>query len=102
MGREVKDIHLPWLIHEFQRQFGPIEVHLLQAGTGNSSKLSWIASRTCLGAGFREALYQHTEGHALCTVEMLRDMQERGDLVQNEAGCWVEGSAVDWAAPQPM
>ena len=34
-----------------------------------------------LSTSFRQALYQHTEGHPLFVVELLRDMQERGDLV---------------------
>jgi len=30
------------------------------------------------------------------TVELLRGMQERGDLVQGEGGRWEEGEALDW------
>ncbi len=50
-----------------------------------------------LGRAFREALFRHTGGHALFTVELLREMQARGDLRQDEAGYWVEGEAIDWA-----
>jgi hypothetical protein len=32
----------------------------------------------------------------LLTIELLRDMQERGDLVRDEAGRWVEGPVLDW------
>ena len=49
-----------------------------------------------LGSGFREALYRQTGGHALFTVEMLQGMQERGDLVRDEEGRWVEGGALNW------
>jgi adenylate cyclase len=49
-----------------------------------------------LGEGFRWALLQHTDGHPLFTIELLRDMQERGDLVRDERGRWVEGPALDW------
>jgi predicted ATPase len=49
-----------------------------------------------LGTGFRDKLYRQTGGHALFTVELLRGMQERGDLVRDEAGRWVEGSFLDW------
>jgi predicted ATPase len=51
-----------------------------------------------LGRAFREALFQHTGGHALFTVELLREMQDRGDLVQDEEGYWVEGPVLDWSA----
>ncbi|MBN1640343.1 MAG: tetratricopeptide repeat protein [Anaerolineae bacterium] len=50
-----------------------------------------------LGASFREALYHHTDGHPLFTIELLRDMQERGDLIQDALGRWVEGPVLDWA-----
>jgi len=49
-----------------------------------------------LGPEFREALFRRTGGHALFTVELLREMQERGDLRQDEQGQWVEGPAIDW------
>jgi tetratricopeptide (TPR) repeat protein len=49
-----------------------------------------------LGDAFRETLHQHTRGYPLFTVELLRGMQERGDLVQDGEGRWVEGAALDW------
>ena len=51
-----------------------------------------------LGATFREQLYQHTEGHALFTIELLRAMQERGDLVRDEDEAWTEGAVIDWGS----
>jgi ABC-type oligopeptide transport system substrate-binding subunit len=51
-----------------------------------------------LGEDFREALFQHTAGQALFTVELLRDMLERGDIVKNEEGQWVESPTLDWGA----
>jgi ABC-type oligopeptide transport system substrate-binding subunit/DNA-binding SARP family transcriptional activator len=50
---------------------------------------------------FRKALHGHTGGHPLFTVELLRAMQERGDLVQDAAGRWVEGRTVDWECLPP-
>jgi hypothetical protein len=54
-----------------------------------------------LGKDFRETLFRHTNGHALFTVELMRGLQERGDLVKDEAGCWVAGSALDWETLPP-
>jgi tetratricopeptide (TPR) repeat protein len=45
---------------------------------------------------FRAALSERTGGHALFTVELLRAMQERGELVRNAGGRWVTGPALDW------
>jgi predicted ATPase len=54
-----------------------------------------------LGAAFRETLYRHTGGHPLFTIELLRGLQERGDLTRDEAGRWIEGPALDWATLPP-
>ncbi len=51
-----------------------------------------------LGEGFRPALFGRTGGHPLFTIELLRAMQGRGDLVRDEAGRWVTGPALDWEA----
>jgi adenylate cyclase len=96
LGRDAGRHPLASLIHEFQRQFGALEVDLPQAGGRQFVDAFLDSEPNRLGAAFRQALYARTRGHALCTVEMLRDMQERGDLVRDEAGRWVEGPAVDW------
>jgi DNA-binding SARP family transcriptional activator/tetratricopeptide (TPR) repeat protein len=49
-----------------------------------------------LGGGFREQLFERTEGHALFTIELLRAMRERGDLFKDPDGIWVEGPVLDW------
>ncbi len=51
-----------------------------------------------LGGGFREALFGHTSGQALFTVELLQDMQERGDIVLDEEGRLMESPTLDWGA----
>jgi DNA-binding SARP family transcriptional activator/predicted ATPase len=51
--------------------------------------------------GFRQDLFAHAGGHPLFTVELLRAMQERGDLVQDDTGSWVPGPALDWAELPP-
>src|SRR5207249_241731 len=48
------------------------------------------------GSTFREALFARTGGHALFTVELVREMQERGDVRQDEDGQWIDGPAIDW------
>ena len=51
-----------------------------------------------LDEGFRAALLRRTDGQALFTVELLRAMRERGDLVRDAAGCWMPGPTLDWDA----
>lgn len=49
-----------------------------------------------LGEDFRAEMHRRTHGHALFAAELLLDMQERGDLVQDESGEWIEGELLDW------
>ncbi|MFQ5859688.1 MAG: tetratricopeptide repeat protein, partial [Anaerolineae bacterium] len=86
---------------EFKRYYGDIWIHLGQADEAVGRQFVNALLDTepnRLGEAFRQALFQHTRGHALFTSELLRDMQERGDLVQDRAGRWIEGSTLDWGA----
>ena len=48
------------------------------------------------GEEFRAGLFRRTGGHPLFTVELLRSLRERGDLVQDSCGAWHEGPHLDW------
>ena len=87
------------LLNEFKRQFGDILINLDQVTRDDDIRfvnayLDLEANR--LDDGFRQALFQHTGGHALFTVELLREMKERGDLVQDQQGTWVVGPDLRW------
>lgn len=86
---------------EFKRYYGDVWVDLSQASEQEGQHfvdafLSTEPNR--LGQEFRQALYHHTNGHPLFTIELLRAMQERGDLVRDEQGRWIEGQILDWKA----
>ncbi len=49
-----------------------------------------------LDDGFREALVAHTGGHPLFTIELLRDLQERGDIVRGDTGAWSAREHLEW------
>ncbi len=49
-----------------------------------------------LGAQFRDALYVQTGGHALFTVELMRTLQERGEIAKDAAGRWTVPEALNW------
>jgi len=49
-----------------------------------------------LGPAFREVLFHRTGGHAFFTVELVREMQERGDVRQDNEGQWIDGPAINW------
>jgi predicted ATPase/DNA-binding XRE family transcriptional regulator len=90
---------LAGILGELKRRHGDIWLDLgdLAPAEGQRFVEAYLDTQpNRLGRAFREALFQQTEGHALFTVELLREMQERGDLRQGEAGYWVEGEAIDW------
>ena len=50
-----------------------------------------------LDAGFRHSLYKQSGGNPLFTVEFLKDLQERGELLKDEDGFWVVGRQREWS-----
>lgn len=95
-GRNGERHPLEPVIYEFQRQFGANQIDLQQAA-GQPLVEALVDHRpNRLNPAFRAALYRQTQGHPLFTVEMLRDLQARGNLVQDQAGYWVEGQAINW------
>ncbi len=99
LGRGGERHPLESVVNELQRYSGDIFVDLGQAAEAEGRHFvdAFLDSMpNGLGKGFREALFRHTEGHPLFTIELLRDMQERGDMVEDEEGRLVEGPALDW------
>ncbi|RME42114.1 MAG: hypothetical protein D6791_18520, partial [Chloroflexi bacterium] len=89
------------VVNELKRYYGDIQIEVGREEVGEGRQFIDAllnAEPNRLDEGFREALYRHTRGHSLFTVELLRDMQERGDLVQNGQGQWIAGPALDWGA----
>ena len=87
------------VVNELKRYYGDIQIEVGQEEVGEGRQFVDAlldAEPNRLDEGFREALYRHTRGHSLFTVELLRDMQERGDLARNGSGQWTEGPTLDW------
>jgi adenylate cyclase len=87
------------VLAEFKRYFGDIWVDLDQVEEKEArlfvdALLDLEPNR--LGENFRQDLVRHTGGHPLFAVELLRDMQEEGDLEKDRYGFWVEGPELDW------
>ncbi|MBS1252654.1 MAG: hypothetical protein MAG451_01695 [Anaerolineales bacterium] len=96
LGRNGHRHPLEPLVNEFQRRFGDCQVDLRTADGREFVQRLLDTEPHRLDGAFLDALHRHTGGNALFTVEMLRGMQERGDLVRDEAGRWANGSPVDW------
>jgi predicted ATPase len=96
LGRDGERHPLEAVVNEFQQLFGDMPLDLGQVEGKHFVDSILDIERNRLSPAFREKLYQHTRGHALFTVEILRGLQARGDLRQDEAGIWVEGAAINW------
>jgi predicted ATPase len=99
LGREGKRHPLESIINELKRYYGDILIDLAQ--TENREGRTFVnalvdAEPNHLDPGFRDELFAHTGGQPLFTVELLRNLQERGDLVKDEQGSWILGKRLDW------
>jgi ABC-type transport system substrate-binding protein/DNA-binding SARP family transcriptional activator len=87
------------VLSEFKRTYGDVWVDLgavtEREGRGFVDALL-DAEANRLAPGFRAALFDRTGGHPLFTIELLRAMQQRGDLLKDADGVWIQGSTLDW------
>ncbi len=84
------------VVNEFGRLYGSIYVNLSEADGQAFVDALLDSEPNRLGSEFREALYRRTCGHPLFTTEILRSMQERGDLRKDADDRWVANSALNW------
>lgn len=99
IGRDDGRHPLEKVLAEFKRYYGDIEIDLAQTTAREGQELVNAllgAMPNRLSDGFRQTLYTHTEGHPLFTVELVQAMQERGDLIRDEQGQWIEGPTLNW------
>lgn len=99
MGRNGERHPLAKVLSEFKLTFGDVWVDLGRAKKGEDRRFVDALldiERNQLGESFRTALVDRTGGHPLFTVEMLRAMQERGDLLRDADSTWIESPTLDW------
>ncbi len=96
IGREGDRHPLDPVVNELQRELGNVTVDLGRAEDRDFVDAFLDSEPNRLGLPFREMLFRQTRGHPLFTGELLRGLQERGDLVRDQDDCWVEGPTLDW------
>ncbi len=90
-----RDGHLPHALAELART-GATTLDVDRAD-GRAFVDAWLdGEANALGEAFRAALVQQTGGHPLFTIELLRAMQQRGDLVKDGAGRWLAATDLRW------
>jgi serine/threonine protein kinase/tetratricopeptide (TPR) repeat protein len=96
LGREGQRHPLEPVLNELRQQFGENQIDVGQS-EGRPFVDAFLDSEpNRLGEEFRLALFRCSGGHPLTTIELLSDLQERGGLVRDADGRWVEGPALNW------
>jgi DNA-binding SARP family transcriptional activator/predicted ATPase len=96
IGRDGERHPLEPVVSELQREFGDVMVDMDQAESQEFLDALLDSEPNQLRSPFRQMIYQQTHGQPLFTIELLRGMQERGELIQDQEGRWIEGAALDW------
>ncbi len=96
IGRDGERHPLTPIIRELQRIYGKIMINMEQAESRQFMEAYLDSEPNQLGLDFRELLYRQTRGQPLFLIELLRGLQERGDLFQDDRGCWKAGDKLDW------
>jgi len=101
LDREDNENTLTSVLNEFKRLFGNCELllgheSLVEDRQFVDALLDTEPNR--LGDDFRAHLTRYTRGNPLFAVEMLREMQARGAVQQDETGHWVVRPTITWDA----
>jgi predicted ATPase/DNA-binding SARP family transcriptional activator len=97
-GRDGERHPLEPVVNEFKRNFGDNTVDLGLTESRDFIDAILDSEPNLLGLPFREMLYAQTRGHPLFIIELLRGLQDRGDLIRDRDGNWVAGQTLNWEA----
>ncbi len=98
-GRNGAPHPLAKIIGELKSDYGDIEIDL--STVPQSEDRSFVdelidSEPNELGVEFRTALFEQTSGHPLFTIELLRELEGRADLIQDADGRWIQAASLDW------
>jgi adenylate cyclase len=99
LGRGSERHPLESILNEIKRYRGDVVIDLNEIDSTSRRIFvdAFIDSEpNRLEESFRTALFAHTEGYPLFTVELLRNLQERGELVWDNG--WTQPKVIDWSA----
>ncbi len=89
------------LLSEFVRIYGEIQIDLDQAdevGGRHFVDALLDSEPNKFGEAFRDSFHRHTGGHPLFSVELLRQMENKGEIRRDKKEFWIEGETIDWEA----
>jgi len=99
LGRDGERHPMEQVVAELKRLAGEVIIDLDAAADSEDREMIDAlidVEPNRLGETFRRALQERTDGHPLFTTELLQTMRERGDLVRDDHGRWIETGRFDW------
>jgi ABC-type oligopeptide transport system substrate-binding subunit/DNA-binding SARP family transcriptional activator len=93
------------LLNEFQSSFGKVSIDLDQnrAATGRKFIDAYLDTEpNRLDETFRQELYRRTQGHPLFTIQLLRNLQERREIIPDKQGHWIISTHLNWESLSPQ
>lgn len=84
------------VLRELRLVYGDIEIGLETKENDQFVEAYLKTQPNLLSARFKQKLCELTSGHPLYTVELLKGMVERGEIVKNERGEWEETGTINW------
>jgi ABC-type oligopeptide transport system substrate-binding subunit/DNA-binding SARP family transcriptional activator len=105
LGRHGERHPLEPLLNELQSCFGEISIDLdrVREASGREFIDAFVDSEpNRLAEDFRQELHRRTQGHPLFTIELLRNLQERGEILVDEQGHWTASAELDWGSLSPQ
>ena len=94
--REGSPHPLQSVVRELQIMYGEIIIDLALSDGMDFVNALLDSEPNELDSEFRKLLYQQTSGHPLFTIELLRGMQLREEIVRDNTSIWVEGRQLNW------
>ncbi|MCJ7627515.1 MAG: hypothetical protein MUO50_03905, partial [Longimicrobiales bacterium] len=97
LGRDGARHPLEPVVNELAAVFGKVTVEF-SAKADRAFVDALIGTEpNALGPAFRDSLFRQTQGHALFTVELLRDLEQQGFLTRDAENRRVQGDTeIDW------
>ena len=95
-AREDSSHPLDGIVRELQAMYGETIVDLARSEGMNFVNAILDSEPNELSPEFRRSLYQRTSGNPLFTIELLRGMQLREEIIKDKNGVWVEGQQLNW------
>lgn len=105
LGRDGERHPLEPLLNEFQSSFGEISIDLdrIRETSGRNLVNAFLDTEpNRLDDTFRQELYRRTHGNPLFTIQLLRNLQERKEIIPDEQGSWIASTNLNWDSLSPQ